>query len=56
MKSVQAEVTYDNEQFNAFVDLFNRRANLVSFMEGLLDIKEMLSITMSSILKNNKDL
>ena len=36
---VQAEVTYDNEQFNAFVDLFDRRANLVSFMEGLLDIK-----------------
>jgi hypothetical protein len=36
---VQVEVTYDNEQFNAFVDLFDRRANLVSFMEGLLDIK-----------------
>ncbi|SUW62594.1 ABC-type enterochelin transport system, ATPase component [Buttiauxella agrestis] len=37
--TVRAEVTYDNEQFNAFVDLFDRRANLVDFMEGLLDVK-----------------
>ncbi|MDM3422728.1 hypothetical protein OGV53_19035 [Citrobacter sp. Cb025] len=37
--TVQAEVTYDNERFNAFVDLFDRRANLVPFMEGLLDVK-----------------
>ncbi|WP_342606353.1 TrlF family AAA-like ATPase [Pantoea agglomerans] len=37
--SVQAEVTYDNEQFNAFLDLFDRRANLTEFMAGLLDAK-----------------
>jgi len=37
--SVQAEVSYDNEQFNAFLDLFDRRANLTEFMAGLLDAK-----------------
>lgn len=37
--TVRAEVTYDNEQFNAFLDLFDRRANLVDFMAGLLDAK-----------------
>ncbi|MEA5104584.1 TrlF family AAA-like ATPase [Pantoea sp. S18] len=37
--TVQAEVNYDGEQFNAFLDLFDRRANLTEFMAGLLDAK-----------------
>ncbi|WP_370585522.1 TrlF family AAA-like ATPase [Pantoea sp. S61] len=37
--TVRAEVTYDNEKFNAFLDLFDRRTNLLDFMVGLLDEK-----------------
>lgn len=34
---VKAQVTYDSQKFDVFMNLFDRRANLIGFMEGLLD-------------------